>query len=375
MGQAAGRRIRVGVLMGGASAERDISLASGKMIAEHLPRDRYEVVMLDSLALMAGNPRLPPAMRERAAALLQPRSAPRPAEAAAEADAALPAGFQDDIRAAAAQVVPATRAIAPAPAAEARIDVAFLALHGTYGEDGTIQGLLELLGIPYVGSGTLASALAMDKVMAKKVLSADGIAVPRGAVVERAEFRSDPDAAAARVAALLPAVVKPACQGSSIGMSLVAQPAAMRGALEQAFAYDRRVMVEERVVGRELTVGVLGNREPTALPVVEIVSKREFFDYRAKYDPALAEEICPAVLPAEVAAAAQELALQAHRALDCRGLSRTDLIHSERGLVVLEVNTLPGMTVNSLLPKAARAAGIPFPELLDRLVRLALEPE
>jgi D-alanine-D-alanine ligase len=365
------KKIRVGVLMGGASSEREISLASGKMIAEHLPRDRYDVVMLDTLALMAGNPKLSPALRDRARALLvhaDPAVAP-------ERDRGLPAAFQQEIQSASESVAPATEAIQVTGGA-ARIDVAFLALHGPYGEDGTIQGMLDLIGVPYVGSGTLASALAMDKVMAKTVLAAAGVPVPGGLVLERAEFRRDGQAVAERAAAAaLPAVVKPARQGSSIGMSLVAQAGAMRAALQEAFEYDSRVLVEERLVGTELTVGVVGNRDLEALPVVEIVPKHEFFDYQAKYDPGLSDEICPARVADEVAAVAKELAKRSHRALGCRGLSRTDMIHAERGLVVLEVNTMPGMTVNSLLPKAARAAGMPFPDLLDRLVRLALEPE
>lgn len=364
-------KIRVGVLMGGASGEREISLASGKMIADHLPRDRYEVVMLDTLALMAGNPRLGAAQREQARALL---AGGAHAESLPERDRALPAAFQDEIVKGAAATLPATEALAPRPGA-ARIDVAFLALHGPFGEDGTLQGMLDLIGIPYVGSGTLASALAMDKAMAKKLLQADGIPVPQGVVLERGEFRAAPERVSAAAAGRgLPAVVKPVAQGSSLGMSLVDAAPAMRGALEEAFRYDDRALVEERLFGSELTVGVIGNRELLALPVVEIVPKRDFFDYRAKYDPSCADEICPARIPPAAAAHAQELSKAAHRALRCRGLSRTDLILvPERGPVVLELNTMPGMTVNSLLPKAAHAAGIPFPELLDRLVRLALE--
>jgi D-alanine-D-alanine ligase len=152
-------------------------------------------------------------------------------------------------------------------------------------------------------------------------------------------------------------------------------PEAMETALERALAHDRRAVVEERLAGTEITVGVLGNRDLQALPVVEIVPRRAVFDYEAKYDPALTEEICPARIPEAQARAAQELGVRAHRALGCRGLSRTDMIVGPSGPVVLEVNTLPGMTENSLLPKAARVAGIPFPELLDRLVRLALEPD
>lgn len=362
--------IRVGVLMGGASSEREISLASGRMIAEHLPRDRYEVVMLDTLALMAGNARIGPELQEKARSLLAHRS---DAEVLPERGRELPAAFQEQIRSAAASTLPATEAIA-ATGGSARIDVAFPALHGPYGEDGTLQGLLDLIGIPYVGSGTLASALAMDKAMARKVFVAEGIPTPRGAVVERPDLQADEGETLRRLTSLLPAVVKPSRQGSSIGMSLVAEAGELGRALEEAFRHDTRVLVEERVPGTELTVGVIGNRELTALPVVEIVSKRAFFDYRAKYDPALSEEICPARIPEALAKRAQDLAIRAHRALDCRGLSRTDLIAGPGGLVVLEVNTMPGMTVNSLLPKAAAAAGIPFGELLDRLVQLALEP-
>jgi D-alanine-D-alanine ligase len=367
-----GARIRVGVLMGGASSEREISLASGKMIAENLPRERYEVVMLDTLALMAHNPKLSPDQRARAHRLLE-RSGQ--VEAMSARDRELPESFQEQIRSAAAATAPATEAITVAGGA-ARMDVAFLALHGPYGEDGTLQGMLDLLGIPYVGSGTLASALAMDKAMAKKVFLAEGIPVPAGTVLDRGEFRRDPERAALRaVETALPAVVKPARQGSSIGMSMVKDASAMQAALTEAFEYDSIVLVEERLDGTELTVGLIGNRELQALPVVEIVSKREFFDYRAKYDPGLSEEIVPARIPDEVARQAQELAVRAHRALGCRNLSRVDMMSTRRGPVVLEVNTMPGMTVNSLLPKAARAAGIPFPELLDRLVQLALEPE
>jgi D-alanine-D-alanine ligase len=364
-------RIRVGVLMGGASSEREISLASGKMIAEHLPRERYEVVMLDTLALMAGNARLAPELREKARSLLARRSS---AEVLPERDRELPESFRRQIRSAAAETLPATEAIT-ATGGAARIDVAFLALHGPYGEDGTLQGMLDLFGLPYVGSGTLASALAMDKVMARKVFAAEGIPTPRGAALERRDFEADPARALRLASGLVPAVVKPSRQGSSIGMSLVSDEGGMQRALEEAFRYDSRVLVEERVVGTELTVGVIGNRELEALPVVEIASKRAFFDYRAKYDPSLCDEVCPARVPPAVAAAAQGLALRAHRALDCRGLSRVDMIHGPSGLVVLEVNTMPGMTVHSLLPKAAAAAGIPFGELLHRLVQLALEPQ
>ncbi len=364
-------RVRVGVFLGGASSEREISLASGRMIAEHLPRERYDVVLFDTLALMAGHPKLDAALREKALGLLAHRAAH---EELAAHNRELPEAFQRQVRDAAAAAAPATDALQLAADGRRPIDVAFIALHGAYGEDGTIQGLLELLGIPYVGSGVLASALAMDKAMARKMFAAEGIPIPRGVVVERGAL--DEAAARERARALAPAVVKPSRQGSSVGMSLADDAAAVDAGIDLAFGFDERVVVEERVRGRELTVGVVGGRRLQALPAVEIVPKRAFFDFKAKYDPALCEEICPAELTDAERDAVQDVSLRAHRALDCRGLSRTDLILAPgRGPVVLEVNTLPGMTVNSLLPKAARAAGIPFGELLDRLVRLALGEE
>jgi D-alanine-D-alanine ligase len=364
-------KIRVGVLVGGASSEREISLASGKMIADHLPRDRYDVVVLDTLALMVHNPRLSPEMRARARALLTGAASSPPAGGS---DATLPESFREEIRSAAAQAQPATQALSPTTGGPG-IDVAFLALHGPFGEDGTIQGFLDLVGIPYVGSGTLASAVAMDKVVAKKLLAAAGVPTPRGILLSRHDFREDPQGATARAESLLPAVVKPSRQGSSIGMTLVSAKEALGPALETAFSFDSRVLVEERLVGAELTVGIIGNRDLTALPVVEIVSKKSFFDYQAKYDPSFSEEICPARISVPETKAAQGRALESHRALECRGFSRVDMILTPEGPVVLEVNTIPGMTINSLLPKAAKVAGIPFSELLHRLVQLALEPE
>jgi D-alanine-D-alanine ligase len=355
--------------MGGASGEREVSLASGRMIAAHLPPDRYEVILFDTLALMAANPELTPDLAAKARRLLTGRLLEETFE---NEQRCLPAEMQEDVKQAAASAAPATEAIQVGEG-ERRIDVAFLALHGRYGEDGTLQGMLDLLGIPYVGSGVLASALAMDKTVARKVLAAEGVPVPRAVVVEREDAAP---AALLCADAPMPAFVKPSRQGSSLGMSRVERVQDLQAALDKAFEHDTRVLVEEEIVGRELTVGIIGNRRLTPLPVVEIVSKREFFDYQAKYDPAFSDEICPADLPEDQARRVQDLAVKAHRALDCRGLSRVDMILQADGrAIVLEVNTLPGMTVNSLLPKAAHAAGIPFGDLLDRLVRLALGEE
>jgi D-alanine-D-alanine ligase len=287
----------------------------------------------------------------------------------------LPAALQDRIVKGSTALVGANTALVPAGSEPRRLDVIFVAIHGQWGEDGTIQGMLELLGIPYVGSGVLASALAMDKVMAKTVLAASGIEVPRGFVVAAGELPANADAILAQAKDIgYPLVSKPVRQGSSVGVVMVDGPDELIPAIEQGLALDERVMVEERLRGTELTVGVIANGAGLrALPVIEIATKAEFFDYRAKYDPALTDEICPARITDELATRVQEVAMAAHRALGCRDLSRTDMIATDDGRVVaLEVNTIPGMTANSLLPKAARVAGIDFGELCSMLLEAAL---
>src|SRR3989442_2474808 len=345
------RRIRVGVLPGGASAKRDISLAAGGQIQRSLPADKYEVVLLDPLALMVRNPALTEDQRGQAEALLKGGGRLDPSHE-------LPKGLEEEIESASKALVPATRAITDN--AEP-LDVVFISLYGTWGEDGRIQGLLDTLGLPYTGSGVLASALAMDKVMAKTVLAANGIDVPRGVVVTRPD---DPLASTIPP----PLFVKPVQQGSSVGASIVARAAELEAAIAGALRFDTRALVEERIVGTELTVPVIGNDEPIALPVVEIVTKHAFFDYSAKYDAGESEEIVPARIPADVAKRAQGLGLRAHLTLGCRGMSRTDLIWVGERMAVLEVNTIPGMTANSPLPQAAPPAGIPLGELLHRLL-------
>jgi D-alanine-D-alanine ligase len=349
-------RIRVGVLTGGASAERDISLATGAQIAATLSKDRYDVVLLDPLAFMVRNPALTDAQRAQAKQLAS--------GGGVIADGhQLPRGLEDQIASASRALVPATRFVANEGAP---IDVVLIALHGPWGEDGRIQGLLDILGIPYTGSGVLASALAKDKAAAKRMLAAAGIDVPRGVIV------TTPDDAAAR-SLPPPLFVKPVEQGSSVGSHVVERTADLPAAIADALRYDSRALVEERIVGRELTVPVIGNDELQALPVIEIKTKRAFFDYSAKYDAGESEEICPAEIPPDVAKRAQDIAVRAHVELGCRGMSRTDFIWSGERMVALEVNTIPGMTANSLLPKAARAAGIAFGDLLSRFVEWALE--
>jgi D-alanine-D-alanine ligase len=307
---------------------------------------------------MARNPEITPAQREQAQRLIQ-------GGARLDPDHQLPRGLEKQIESASRALVPATRVMANADP----IDVVLIALHGTWGEDGRIQGLLDTIGVPYTGSGVLASALAMDKEVAKQVLAASSLDVPRGVVV-RGTAKADLDSARS---VGLPAFVKPVGSGSSVGASIVKTDGELASAIEAALQFDERVLVEEQIRGRELTVPVIGNDDLTALPVIEILTKRAFFDYSAKYDAGESEEVCPAEIPPDVAKRAQDLALRAHRALHCRGMSRTDFIWSKDRMVALEVNTIPGMTANSLLPKAARAAGIEFGDLLARFVDWALE--
>lgn len=331
--------------MGGASSEREISLSTGRQVLASLDPERYDAFALDTAALFGQQVHLPPEAR----------------------------ALSGDSSGSTA-MVPLTLSDIAAPQTPHRPDVVFLALHGKGGEDGTIQGMLDLLGIPYTGSGVLASALAMDKAMAKRVLKTADIPVPGEILLHRAQAA---DAAgvdcALREAFGYPVIVKPNAQGSTIGCGRVDDVAALPAALAAAFAYDETVLVEEFVAGVEITVGVLGNANPEALPVVEIVSEEGFYDYHAKYAPGGSRHVIPARISDTAAAKAQQYAVTAHRTLGCRGMSRTDLIVRGDEPVVLEVNTIPGMTPTSLLPDAARAAGISFAALLDRLIGYALE--
>jgi D-alanine-D-alanine ligase len=252
------------------------------------------------------------------------------------------------------------------------LDVALIMLHGRGGEDGSMQGLLDILGIPYQCAGVLGCALAMDKPMAKECYRRAGLPVAPDLVLDRGE----PDPAGRVMKDLgLPVVVKPAREGSSCGISIVGQEPELAPALEAAFALDPEALVERFLDGREITCGVLGNQELVALPLVEIRPGQEFafFDYQAKYTPGASAEICPAPIDDQSTALIQDLGKRAHRALKLMGYSRSDFILTDRGPFILETNTIPGMTATSLLPLAAKAAGLDMPALLDRLIELALE--
>ncbi len=257
-------------------------------------------------------------------------------------------------------------------AAEAQnIDVAFILLHGPGGEDGTMQGFLDLLQIPYQGSGVLGSAIAMDKDLAKKLYRQAGLPVPDWQMAGKDDIRT-PDRILENLS--LPLVIKPAGQGSSLGMSIAKTIEELQSGLSLAFEHDDQVMAEQFISGREITGGVLGNASLTALPLVEIMpgEQFDFFNYEAKYQPGATLEVCPAELDDKTTALAREYALTAHRALNLRGYSRTDMIIRDGSIYLLETNTIPGMTPTSLLPQAAAAAGYPFDKLLDKLIELAM---
>lgn len=303
----------IALLAGGISSERQVSLNSGRQVFEALDKEKYDIRRYDP---------------------------------------------KTDLR----------RLVADAD----RIDAALIILHGPYGEDGTVQGLLELLDIPYQGSGVLGSALAMNKLVSKQLYEKWGIPVPPYVVIRRGDAVTA-DWLLRRLD--LPIVIKPVRGGSSIGMSIVRSAERLEQALAGAFAQDDAVLAESFIQGIEITGAVLGNASLEALPLVEIVpdAAYEFFDYEAKYKAGATQEICPARIGDALSEKAQSYAKMAHQALQCKGYSRTDMIVRGDAVFVLETNTIPGMTPTSLFPQAAQAAGISFGRLLDRLIELGIE--
>jgi D-alanine-D-alanine ligase len=297
-------RARIGVLMGGRSAEREVSLKTGAAVLAALQRKGYDAVGIDADATVGQR------------------------------------------------------------LAQERVSLVFNALHGRFGEDGAIQGLLETVGIPYTGSGVLASALGMDKVVSRRLFETTGLPVPRYILATR-------DAPIPALPFPYPVVVKPNGEGSSVGVSIVPHASALSVALEEAFRYDRRILIEAYVAGKEIQVGILGDR---ALGAIEIRPKTGFYDYIAKYTPGMSEHIFPAPLPPDVTHRTLEVSLAAFRALGCEGYGRVDCLVDEAGTpYILEVNTLPGLTETSLLPDIARGVGIAFDDLVEAIVASARE--
>lgn len=336
-------RLRIAVLFGGTSEERDVSIASGAQVVAALRQRGHDVVAVDTArGVLAA---------ESEAKLLQSGVAPLPPRS--EALDMLRTGN------------PA--ALTAAPELKG-VDIVFLALHGGRGEDGTLQALLDVTGLAYTGSGHLASALAMDKDVSKHLFRAAGVPTPDWLRLVPGED-VDPDRVLRAIG--YPVVVKPNKQGSTVGLTVVKEPGTLAAAVALAFQFDDEVLLEAFVAGREVTVPILGD---TALPVGEIIPAHEVFDYECKYQPDMAQEIFPAEIPDDVAERARALALCAHGALKLSNYSRIDFrLDDDGGLWCLEANTLPGMTAASLFPKGARAAGISFPEVCERICRLAIE--
>ncbi len=307
--------IRLGLLYGGRSAEREVSLAGAREVERALGKDKYEIRHYD----------------------------------------------------AASDIEKLVRD-------SSEIDCVFILLHGRYGEDGTVQGLLELLDIPYQGSGVLGSALAMDKHLSKVVYRDAGIRTPKWLFFQR-PFSLTPDEVLGKID--LPFIIKPCNQGSSVGIRIIREKGEILPGMEEAFRWDDEVILEQFISGREITGGVIGLEQLEALPIVEIIpdtNKYDFFDFEAKYKPGATKEVCPADISDSQTKEAQELALKAHRALKLSGYSRTDMIIDQNGeIYVIETNTIPGMTPTSLFPQAAAAAGLDFSSLLDRLIALAMK--
>ncbi len=259
---------------------------------------------------------------------------------------------------------------------EIQPDAAFIALHGRLGEDGAVQGLLEILGIPYTGSGVLASALGLNKIVTKKLLKFESIPTADFLTLSHKSYTKDQAESLKDIVAKigLPLVVKPACEGSTIGMSVVKDEMDLKAAIEEGLRHDEEILIEEFIEGVEITVGVLGNDELTALPTLEIVYEGEIYDYESKYTAGKSRHEIPARIEGAAALAAQEMAKKVHKALLCKGFSRVDFIIAKDGTpYVLEINTSPGMTPLSLFPDAARAAGMDMGDLVSKIVDLALE--
>lgn len=303
---------RIGVLMGGPSTEREISLKSGRAVYDSLKQMNLDVVGVDITTDNA----------------------------------------QENINLIKSQ----------------NIGCAFLALHGHFGEDGQIQEILDGLSIPYTGSGILASKLAMDKIASRRILEVYGLPVPKYKIIEKTFYN---DNWRLKDKFSFPLVIKPAAHGSSIGLSVIDKEDDFKPAVELAFGFDERVIVEEYISGRELTVGILDNQ---ALPVIEIIPKKRFFDYEAKYKTGMTDYLVPADLEEGVSKKIQAAAIQAHKLLGCFGCSRVDIILNKDGTpFILELNSIPGLTPMSLLPKAAMQSGIEFTQLCVKLIELAYE--
>lgn len=350
-----GARLRVGVLFGGRSGEHEVSLASARSVLDALDQSKYEAIPIGISSegewlLVDGPDRLAEGKGTRIAVI--PGLSGRPL-----------VGMDPEREL--GRVLDHT------------LDVAFPILHGTYGEDGTVQGLLELLDVPYVGAGVMASAMGMDKVAMKAAFQQAGLpGVPFQVLMIRA-WREN---AATLLSSLeqrlrYPIFIKPSNLGSSVGVSQATDREGLRHAIDEAFRYDRKILVEQGLDCREIECGILGNDQPEASVIGEILPKRAWYDYRAKYEAGMSEVRIPASLPTSLAKEIQTQAVKAYQAVDCAGMARVDffLDRTSAEPYVNEINTIPGFTATSVYPKLWEASGVSYPVLLDRLIQLAIE--
>ena len=362
-------RYRVGVVFGGRSAEHDVSLRSAMTVMAALEAAGHEVIPIgisrQGIWLTDGDP-----MRE-----LQASS---PLFALSEGGERERGTVIHEVEELSIQARGDERhGVVPAGSWTGNIDVIFPVLHGPMGEDGTVQGLFELAGLPYVGSGVTASALSMDKALAKQVLAREGIPQVPWLMVLRKEWQSFPERITDAVERELgfPCFVKPANLGSSVGVSKAHDREELPQAMAEAARHDRKILIEKNADARELEVSVLGNDEPVASVVGEILPGHEFYDYEAKYVDETSQTVIPADIPQAVADEVRELAVRAFRALDCAGMARVDFFlgRQDEKVWLNEVNTIPGFTEISMYPKLWEATGVPLPELVSRLIHLAIE--
>jgi D-alanine-D-alanine ligase len=352
-------KIRIGVIFGGRSGEHEVSLHSARSVMDALDKDRYETIPIGITKdghWVTGNSTWK-ALRSGAGETVDAALLGEPGQHA------LMAVEEDRGRMGLRDV--------------ATLDVIFPVLHGPYGEDGTVQGLLELADIPYVGAGVVGSAVGMDKTIFKSVIRAHGLPVLPYKLVLRSDWEREHQAVLDELEGLLayPMFTKPANLGSSVGVSKVRNREELKAGLDEAAAYDRRLLVEQGIEAREIEVSVMGNDEPLASIPGEVVPADEFYSYEDKYIRGEAQLLIPAPLDEEQAALAQRLAVAAYAAIDCAGLARCDFLLDKQdgALYVSEVNTIPGFTAISMYPKLWEASGVPYPELIDRLVEYALE--
>jgi D-alanine-D-alanine ligase len=365
------RKIRVGLIYGGKSGEHDVSLQTALAVIKSMDFNKYEITpfyITKQGEWKSGTQLTGPAESKDALTFGQASSA-----STSRSSYALAPFFG----AGASQADAAVSTASASASASTAIDVVFPLLHGTNGEDGTIQGLLEIANIPYVGAGVLASAVGMDKVMMKKVFAQEGLpqCVFRHFTRTQWENNQEYHLLETEIAIGYPCFVKPANLGSSVGISKAKNRDELLKAISLAFQYDRKVIIEETIEAREIEVAVLGNEEPEASVPGEVVTSNEFYDYKAKYVDGTSSMIIPAEIPAEVAEDLRKLAIEAFQALDGSGLSRVDffLRKSDNKIYINEINTMPGFTPFSMYPLLWKESGKPYSQLLDDLIRLALE--